>query len=57
MAAEIQEKFSIEPKLVKGRSGVFEVELDGQLIYSKKALGRFPEPGEVEGEVEKRLSA
>ncbi len=27
---------------------MFEVEHDGELIYSKKATGRFPEPGEVE---------
>jgi selT/selW/selH-like putative selenoprotein len=28
-------------------SGQFEVVLDGKLIYSKKATGRFPEPKEV----------
>ena len=27
---------------------MFEVVVDGQLIYSKKATGRFPESGEVE---------
>jgi selT/selW/selH-like putative selenoprotein len=26
---------------------VFEVVLDGQLIFSKKELGRFPETGEI----------
>jgi predicted Rdx family selenoprotein len=26
---------------------VFEVEADGRLVYSKRQLGRFPEPGEV----------
>jgi selT/selW/selH-like putative selenoprotein len=26
---------------------VFEVELDGKLIFSKKKLGRFPEEGEI----------
>jgi selT/selW/selH-like putative selenoprotein len=29
--------------------GQFEVMLDGRLIFSKKALGRFPEQGEVLG--------
>lgn len=33
---------------MEGSNGVFEIELDGQLIYSKKASGRFPEAGEVE---------
>jgi hypothetical protein len=27
------------------------------LIFSKKKLGRFPQPGEVETELQKRLSA
>ena len=32
---------------MKGSDGVFEVTLDGELIFSKKKLGRFPESGEV----------
>lgn len=27
--------------------GVFEVEVDGDLVFSKKASGRHAEPGEV----------
>lgn len=34
-------------KLVPGSGGVFEVVVDGELIYSKKQLGRHAEPGEV----------
>ena len=37
------------PELIKGKDGVFEVVVDGQLVYSKRATGRFPEAGEVEG--------
>jgi hypothetical protein len=33
------------------------VRLDGALLYSKKAAGRFPEPGEVERRIEGKLSA
>lgn len=40
---------------MKGTGGVFEVALDGDLLFSKKALGRFPESGEVEGLVAERL--
>lgn len=29
--------------------GIFEVTVNGDLVFSKKALGRFPEPGEVRG--------
>ena len=39
----------IESELFKGKDGVFEVTVDGDLIYSKNSNGRFPEPGEVEG--------
>lgn len=45
------------PKLVKGMGGVFDVRLDGALIYSKKAMGRFPEPGEVERLLAAKLPA
>jgi len=36
-----------EVTLIAGSGGVFEVEVDGELIFSKRELGRFPEPGEV----------
>ncbi len=32
---------------VKSSGGVFEVTVDGKLVFSKKALGRHAEPGEV----------
>lgn len=47
MAAEFKERFRVEPQLVKGSGGVFEVIVDGALLFSKRALGRFPEEGEV----------
>ncbi len=37
----------MKPKLIDGSGGVFEVKVDGKLIYSKKATGRFPENDEV----------
>lgn len=33
--------------LVISSKGVFEVKVDGELIFSKKALHRHPEPGEM----------
>ena len=36
-----------ELRLVTGSKGVFDVEVDGELIYSKHAEGRHAEPGEV----------
>jgi len=42
---------------VKGRGGIFDVTLDGELIYSKHEIGRFPDAGEVETEVAPRLAS
>jgi len=34
-------------KLIQSSGGVFEVEVDGRRVFSKKAIGRHAEPGEV----------
>ena len=34
-------------ELVTGSGGVFEVEVDGNVLYSKKATNRHAKPGEV----------
>ena len=34
-------------KLIESSGGVFEVEVDGRRIFSKKALGRHAQAGEV----------
>ena len=33
--------------VVPGSGGVFDVEVDGQTVFSKKSEGRFPDDGEV----------
>jgi selT/selW/selH-like putative selenoprotein len=33
---------------VRSSGGVFEITVDGQLRFSKKALGRFPTDAEVD---------
>ncbi len=30
-----------------GSGGIFDVEVDQDLVFSKHDLGRFPDPGEV----------
>jgi len=47
LAADIKHKFGIEPELIRSGGGVFEISKDGQLVFSKKKLGRFPEVDEV----------
>jgi len=36
-----------ELRLITGAGGVFDVVVDGELLYSKKATGRHAQPGEV----------
>lgn len=37
----------MEPELIGGRGGVFDVAVDGDLVFSKRVAHRFPEPDEV----------
>jgi selenoprotein W-related protein len=48
LAEDLQRKLGIQPELVRSSGGVFEVTIDNQLLFSKKKLGRFPQPGEIE---------
>ena len=47
MAEELHNAFDVKANLVPGRSGIFDVIVDGELVFSKFKTGRFPEPGEV----------
>ena len=42
------ERGAEEVELVKGVAGVFEITVHGQLVFSKKQLGRFPEDAEID---------
>lgn len=43
--------------IVTGSKGVFDVEVDGELIYSKHATRRHAEPGEILELFRSRLAA
>ena len=47
MAAAIRKSRWLEAQLVQGRGGVFDVEVDGKLIYSKDKTHRFPTDDEI----------
>jgi selenoprotein W-related protein len=47
LAAEIESMFRVKPELIPSQGGCFEVVADGQLVFSKKELDRFPENEEV----------
>ena len=46
-----------ELTLITGSKGVFDVVVDGDLLYSKEATGRHAEPGEVLELFEQRFAA
>lgn len=59
MAEQILGEFEHETeslKLIPSRGGVFEVVVDGDLIYSKKETGRHAEYEEVAVKIRNRLS-
>jgi len=43
----IQEEVGVESTLIRGDSGIFDVVVNGELIFSKHEAGRFPEPEEI----------
>ncbi len=43
MAADIKKDIGIDCEMVPGKSGIFDVKVNGQLVYSKKETGEFPE--------------
>jgi selenoprotein W-related protein len=46
--AELKQHFpDADIRLIQSSGGVFEVTVDGDLIFSKKALRRHAEPGEI----------
>jgi selT/selW/selH-like putative selenoprotein len=48
VAAELKQAYpEADVRLIESSGGVFDVRMDGQLVFSKKALRRHAEPGEV----------
>jgi selenoprotein W-related protein len=45
-----------EVALVPGTGGIFEIRLDGELIFSRKEAGRFPESKELKQLVRDRIA-
>ena len=47
MAEELKKNFGAAVEQIEGRDGIFDVKVDGRLVFSKYEKGRFPSPGEV----------
>lgn len=47
MSAEIYQATGSTPELIGGSGGVFDVQCNGKLIFSRHRVARFPKAGEV----------
>jgi len=47
LGARLSGELGIDPELVGGDRGVFDVLVDGKLVFSKHSAGRFPEEPEI----------
>jgi selT/selW/selH-like putative selenoprotein len=47
LATELKESFEVEAELLSGERGDFEVVVNGENVFSKRIMSRFPEPGEL----------
>ena len=57
MEAHLKTKYNgADVKLVSSGGGVFEITLDDELIFSKKALGRFPDDGEIDNLIDQAIA-
>ena len=57
MEAHLKTKYNgADIKLVSSGGGVFEITLNDDLIFSKKALGRFPDDGEIDNLIDQAIA-
>lgn len=47
MGDELKVQLGAQVILIAGSDGIFDVEVDGKMIFSKKKIGRFPELNEI----------
>lgn len=47
MADVLKKEYNVTPELIQGGGGIFDVVVDGKLLYSKHDTGRFPEHHEI----------
>jgi len=44
-------------EVVPGAGGIFDVHVNGELVFTKSILGRYPEPDEVVPLLRERIAA
>lgn len=54
MAAKIKDTLGEETFIIEGAGGIFDVNVDGKLIYSKHETGEFPDEDALVKELQGR---
>ncbi len=54
MAAKILENFQVQATLETGTGGVFDVKVNGELVFSKGPMGEFPDEDALIKEIQNR---
>lgn len=52
----MENEFDVKPTLIESSGGVFEVEVNKKLVYSKKETGEFPDNEKLIAQI-KKMSA
>ena len=56
MLEEWEQDYLGAVEVVPGANGIFDVHLDGELVFTKSMLGRYPDPDDVVPLIRERLS-
>ena len=54
LAEKLEAAFGVETLLIGGGGGIFDVKLDGALVYSKHDTGEFPDEDALVEEIRGR---
>ena len=55
MGDELKKEFAAEINFIAGAGGVYDISVNGKMLFSKFEKGRFPESGEI-ADLIKKLS-
>ena len=47
MGDELKKEFGAEIELIAGGGGIFDISVDGNMVFSKFDKGHFPQPAEI----------
>jgi selenoprotein W-related protein len=47
LAEEIRTQLGVDSETIPGSGGIFDIEFEGKLVFSKTEKGRFPEESEI----------